>query len=717
MKMTQLKLSRKIPLFIILAALIGVTITGFLAVNISKGAMLEAVERKMVLHLNDVKKSFGDYLQSISDDLAFTTTNGQTKEAVKEFSEAWKLLGEQPKDYLQHYYINANKHPLGEKHMLDYANDGSYYSIIHKKHHLWFRQFLEARGYYDIFLFDMEGNLVYTVFKELDYATNLVKGEYKDTDLGNAFRDAAASGAKAGDQFFYDFKPYSPSHGAPASFISTPIVEDGKKIGVLVFQMPIDSINHVMESVEGMGQTGESYLVGTDHLMRSQSRFSEENSILTQKVEHDGVQKALSGEAGATELHSYNGNETVTAYAPLEFMGATFAIIAEQDLHEALASVEELQLDIIIAALVLLTIMLVLSILIGRSISKPIVGVNQMLAELAEGHNDVEILYAERKDEIGDLARSAEVFKENALQKEKLEKDSEEAKAKAEEDRKKMMINLADEFESEVKGVVNMVSSAATELAMTAQDVAGRVDQSAQNANDASSAATQTASNVQSVAAAAEELTQSVREISSQVQRSNDIVGESVKRADGADVHAQALLDATKEVRDVIQLIADIAGQINLLSLNATIESARAGEAGKGFAVVASEVKNLASQTDQSIQTIQTVIEGMDSASSDIVASLQGIKDSIAEISQGSSGIASAVEEQSATTTEIASNMQTAATGTKTITDGLKQVSDSSQAASQASREILEASQELSQQAAMLDSQVDGFLQKIREGN
>lgn len=386
------------------------------------------------------------------------------------------------------------------------------------------------------------------------------------------------------------------------------------------------------------------------------------------------------------------------------------AVVAEQ------IAIAERQL-MFNAALFLVNVLLMLytfRVIILRVI-RPIRLMTQRMESLATGDLSVKIPGLDRKDEIGEMAQSVLIFKQNAEEKIQLEAEAKRAEEKSIADQKAAMNTLADTFEQNVKGVVNMVSSAATELSMTAQDVTERVDRSAHMAQDATGAAADTTANVQSVAAAAEELTASVREISSQVQRSNELVNASVQRTEAADVHAQALLAASQQVREVIQLIADISGQINLLSLNATIESARAGEAGKGFAVVASEVKNLANQTDQSIQTIQKVIEGMDAASADIVSSLSDIKQSIEEISHGSGGIASAVEEQSATTDEIASNMQTASSSTQMIGENLKQVAETSAGASQASREILEASQELSQQAATLDTQVDEFLATIRE--
>ena len=712
--MKNIKVATKVPVLIVLASLLSCVLVGGMAIKTSKDEIVVAVGEKLEALLASRKQSLESYMGSIKEDLATVSTNHQTATALKEFEEAWFALGSNQKSVLQRLYIDENPHPTGSKENLDYANDGSLYSSIHAKHHSWFRQLQRARGYYDIFLFDLQGNLTYSVFKELDYATNLNNGEYRDSDLGNAFRAAAAASAAEGQQFFFDFQPYAPSHGAPASFMSTPVFDNGTKIGVLVFQMPIERLNAIMAVTDGLGETGETYLVGEDYLMRTDSRFSEEGTILKTKVDGETVRKALNSETGVAVVEDYRGINVFSAYAPFEFMGTRWAIMSEQDEAEGLVPVNEMTLAMVIEIIVIMIVIGVIALFLSRLLIKPLVHTTQSLHALAEGDLNTEIGYTDRGDEFGELANSALVFKQNAEEKLRMEKEQEEAQLKAEEDKKKMMHELADSFESEVKGIVDAVSDSASKVAEMAQIVADAIMKSSQTSGDASTAATQTSENVGSVAAAVEELSSSVKEISTQIHNTNQMVSDSVAKAEGADRHATSLSEATQEVKEVIQLISDIAGQINLLALNATIESARAGEAGKGFAVVASEVKNLASQTDKSIEEITRVIDEMDHASGDIVSSLSSIKESISSISQASGSVASAVEEQSSTTSEIAQNMQIASRGTDVISKSLTDVTSASADASSSSEQILMASKELSEQADGLDKQVTAFLDKIR---
>jgi len=290
----KLDIAIKLPILIIALGLISSISTGTIALIRANNLAIVGAKEKLESLEASRNKTLEIYLSSIKQDLSSLAYSDEVQEAVHDFKKGWQALTSGQTQKLQKLYINDNPHPTGAKEELDFADDGSSYSLSHKKYHPWFRHVLRQKSYYDIFIFSTDGNLVYTVFKELDYATNLNSGKWKDTDLGHSFRAALKSKSKD-EQFFYDFKPYGPSFDAPASFISQAIYDDAKNIiGVLVFQMPINRINEVMQVSAGLGESGETYIVGQDQYMRSDSRFSEESTILKTKVTGETVDLVVS---------------------------------------------------------------------------------------------------------------------------------------------------------------------------------------------------------------------------------------------------------------------------------------------------------------------------------------------------------------------------------------------------------------------------------------
>ena len=192
-----------------------------------------------------------------------------TIQATKNFIKNFRTVGE---DTVRNLYIFKNSYPAGQKLKLNYADDGSNYSKTHKIYHPVFRSYLNTFGYYDIFIVDPEsGGIVYTVFKEDDFGTSLISGKYKNENIAKAYK--MANLFTSPDLIsIVDMQAYAPSNGEPASFIASPIFDGSEKIGILVFQINIGQINKVMMDASGLGETGETYLVGHEHLMRSNSR-------------------------------------------------------------------------------------------------------------------------------------------------------------------------------------------------------------------------------------------------------------------------------------------------------------------------------------------------------------------------------------------------------------------------------------------------------------
>ena len=416
-----MRLMTKYPLTVVTVALAAALATGVVAFQISKKEMRLAAERQSIEILASRKAALGRYLNSIRQDLAFTVSSKNVRDSLPLFTDAWSLLDGDPEEQLQKLYIHDNPHPTDEKEQFDQASDGSIYSAVHGRYHPWFRQFLKERGYYDIFLFDTDGNLVYTVFKELDYATNLATGRWRSTDLGRAYRTTAFH-KTPGFLAFFDFEPYEPSHGAPASFISTPVFDGDKNfIGVLAFQMPIGRINEIMQVSAGMGKSGKAYLVGPDLLVRNDTRFSTASEILKTKKPQEIVTNALQGLSGTAEIVDENGTEMLVTYTSITFGGETWAIIAEIELAEILAPVDEMRRIMIFAGLIIALFVTVIGIWLAGGLSRPIVAMTGIMQRLAERDLEVEVPVSGRTDEIGDMEKALIVFKENAVARQQAE--------------------------------------------------------------------------------------------------------------------------------------------------------------------------------------------------------------------------------------------------------------------------------------------------------
>src|SRR6185437_5407029 len=351
--------------------------------------------------------------------------------------------------------------------------------------------------------------------------------------------------------------------------------------------------------------------------------------------------------------------------------------------------------------------------LIGRGIVRPVTSMTSAMTRLASGDNAIEVPARENTDEIGDMARAVEVFKQNAIEAERLAAEQEAERA-VKEQRAVTMDRLVRDFEQKVGHMVGVLSAASTELESTAQSMSATATEVNQQATTVAVAAGEASAGVQTVAASAEELTSSINEISRQVVQSAKMTGKAAEDARKTDTVVQALAQGAQKIGDVVGLITRIAGQTNLLALNATIEAARAGDAGKGFAVVASEVKSLAQQTAQATDEISLQISQIQSATREAVDAIRGIAGLIEEVSAIATTIASAVEEQGAATAEIARNVQHTASNTQEVTANISGVSQAANETGAAASQVLSSAADLSKQAEQLSSEVDSFLEGVR---
>jgi len=350
---------------------------------------------------------------------------------------------------------------------------------------------------------------------------------------------------------------------------------------------------------------------------------------------------------------------------------------------------------------------------VGRGITALLVGISGLMERLAGGDLAIKITGTTRKDAIGTLARSLEVFRDNAETARRLEAEQ-QAEQRRKAKRQETIDALIKTFNAAVEEMLRTVASSATEMQATSHSMSATAEETSRQATAVASASEEASANVQTVAAAAEELTSTVHEITRQVTQSATIANKAVDEINTTDATVQGLAEAAQKIGDVVRMIQEIAAQTNLLALNATIEAARAGEAGRGFAVVASEVKALATQTGKATEDISGQVASIQDATGHAVVAIQNIGKTISQVSEIATAIAGAVEEQTTATQEISRNTVEAARGTEQVNANIAGVNEAAGATSHAASQVRTASEQLNRETVRLRDTIETFLHDIR---
>ncbi|WNV11775.1 methyl-accepting chemotaxis protein [Tardiphaga sp. 709] len=438
------------------------------------------------------------------------------------------------------------------------------------------------------------------------------------------------------------------------------------------------------------------------------------NGVLFARRQTDLVRSAGSGFVAFSFPRVGNGEPLPKIAYVAEFKPYDWAIaggIYVDDIDEIFMA-QLKRIAAFIAAVLMFVVMI--SMLLSRSITKPISKLTVMMRNLAGGDTTSAIPAIKRKDEIGAMARSVHVFKEAMNEASRLRAQQDALQIQSQAERKDLLEKLAAEFEQGVRSSLDVLSRSASTMCGTSEGMSETAKAASCQSGVVASAAEEASTSVQAVASATEELSASIAEIGNQVTRSTRVAGEAVEEAKRTNSTVQGLVIATAKIGDVVQLISDIASQTNLLALNATIEAARAGEAGKGFAVVASEVKSLASQTAKATEEISSHVLEMRGAMRDAEQAIQGIGGTISSMNDIAVAIASAVEEQGAATREIARSVQQISHGTEQVSHNIVGVHDAADQTGKAASHVLVSARELGQHSEILREDVDRFLERVR---
>lgn len=631
---------------------------------------------------------------------------------------------------LQYDFISHNKNPLGDKHLLNTPEHSSPYSENHEKYHPIFRRFIERFGFYDLFLVDHDtGKVIYSVFKELDYATSLIDGPYANSGIGQAFTMADTST----DKNFYgltDFAPYLPSYNAPASFIATPIYAQDKKIGVLILQMPISKINAIMTHEEkwketGLGTSGESYLVGPDFTMRSDGRLiledkpaylslmdelaldkstiaimdAKNTTIGLQTVDTKGTKAALNGEQGFDIFPDYRGVNVLSAYKPLNIAGLNWALMSEITEEEAFTPVtvlrESITHTVIVIFLFALAIGPFLGWLLASTVVKPIKKLTETIHNMANGEGDLTLrVNADGNSELDELGRWLNTFVDH------LDETFSTLIASA------MRLVPMSEDLSEGNTVVSRITNEQNEQIKT---VESRLDLAKESTLRVHKATSEIETNSQNGVKVVHEGLAMFTKTQQQMNELETIISSTTTSID-------QLKNDNDKIVGVISVINSIADQTNLLALNAAIEAARAGEAGRGFAVVADEVRALASRTSEATLEVSGMIDTIKDGTNIVVEAMhRGQKSTVecsTQVSEAKdilSSIDAAIENISSAATMIGGAVKDQSDNFDQVSNDFQQLDEQFTHSKDASAITVQVGADMSAMSMKLHEMVDHF--------
>lgn len=713
----RMSLPRKLSwLFVLVGALPLATAIGIAYLELSNAINQEARE-KLTLVGNDKAQEIAEYFNVTANSIIDMASSPSTEVALQELDAAFAHISDEPaagqakavagffsdvfaKAYreksgketsalaitrrldalataAQYEYIVENPNPLGKKDELLTPPRKSAYNEAHARHHAHFRSFISRYGLYDLFLINPEGRIIYTVFKEADFATSLKQGPWSDSGLARAFEKSKQ--LEFGKVVLEDFAPYTPSYEAPASFLGTPLFRNGKYVGSLIVQLPLDRISAVANNREGLGEQGETTLVGADLKLRADSIRNKEKYTVAASfdgknlisVASEALANARAGKTGIHQGGSYDGLPVLAFHRPLEIQGLQWYLVTELSEEEVFAQLRLMTLHLLTLLVIGAIVIFVISLYFGRSIGNALMDIARRLGSSCE------------------------------------------------------RISLTSQ---QIAGSSQQLSAAATEQAASLEETAASLNEIssmvAKSTENAANMATSSADSERQATRGRDVIERMVTTMSG-INESNDAI---MKEVQSGHERLAEIVKVIQEIGAKTKVINEIVFQTKLLSFNASVEAARAGEHGKGFAIVADEVGNLAKMSGSAAKEIGDLLEGslarVESITKDTQASVEKMilngKDRVEEGLEVARECATVLGDIAGNVTRVASLAQEVssasteqAQGVEEINKAIGQIDAATQQNAAAGEASSTSARELSEQAVNLQEVVESLLATI----
>lgn len=666
--LNKITIAKKLPALFAIMTTLSVVIVGLLSYLETSRAIQRDVFAKLKSVEQTIGKSMDTSFARIEADLNVIAGTSMTEDAFTRLGAGFENIrreGKDPKEFLQNSYIRNNPYPESERHMADSIDDGSYYSKFHGKYHDWFKTMLIEYGYHDIFLVSPKGDVVYSVFKERDFAENINSNALRGSGLSVAVAKAAS--AEIG---LTDFQPYVMSNGKLAAFIAREVKDQyDEAIGTLVLQLDPAPFKAIISDDAGFEGATRAFVLGADGNVKFSHGVAENSPAASgDYFQNTDLLKSLSSGVSGVEIvtDSQTGQRLVAAYGLHPHHGVDMGLIWQVDFDDAMAAVTSLRNKIALVAIITMLVVAVLGLLLARSISNPLTALQKGLQRFVASGDLTIRVGTDAKDEVGSSTRAVDEILEMT---------------------QRTLIGIKDGNDT--------ASEAAEKMMSAAKVMATNAEVQSSSVEELSSSVEETESQVLSNANAAKEANDLVVGTSAIVQDGKEKINRMVDSMD-------RIKASSEDIAKIIKVIDEIAFQTNLLALNAAVEAARAGQHGRGFAVVAAEVRNLAGRSAKAAQETSELIVGSSKrveagveVSSQAREAFDKIADDISQVTDLVGKITMASDEQ--------------ARGVTYINRAIQEISDAAMTNAVRAEELTVVADELSTSNDMVRRQISQF--------